>query len=139
MMKYFHEQLKDIEDIIHENKMIGSTDNMYIEFGFSINEKSGTYIVETNDTQIVHERLSYILVKNKSLYFDITQDKININRKLFATKESYSTILESAKEYWGKHSIFSILMHEISIRKSTGCHFCIKQHILCKPRIQKIF
>ena len=102
-MKYFHEQLKDIEDIIHENKMIGSTDNMYIEFGFSINEKSGTYIVETNDTQIVHERLSYILVKNKSLYFDITQDKININRKLFATKESYSTILESAKEYWGKH------------------------------------
>lgn len=114
MMKYFHEQLKDIEDIIHENKMIGSTDNMYIEFGFSINEKSGTYIVETNDTQIVHERLSYILVKNKSLYFDITQDKININRKLFATKESYSTILESAKEYWGKHSIFSILMHEIS-------------------------
>ena len=114
MMKYFHEQLKDIEDIIRENKMIGSTDNMYIEFGFSINEKSGTYIVETNDTQIVHERLSYILVKNKSLYFDITQDKININRKLFATKESYSTILESAKEYWGKHSIFSILMHEIS-------------------------
>ena len=113
MMKYFHENFKDMETIIHEYKMIGSTENMCIEFGFCINGKSGTYIIETNNEQIVHERLEYVLVKNKSLYFDITPDKININRKLFETKESYSTIKKTTKKYWGKHSIFSILIHEI--------------------------
>lgn len=114
MVKLFHENFKDIENIIRTYKMIDSEDNMYAEFGFTINEKPGVYFIETNNHQIVHEHLSYTLVKNKSIYFDITPEQFNLNRKLFATKESYSTILKTAKEYWGKHSMFSIIMHEIN-------------------------
>lgn len=113
IMKYFHDNFKDIETIIEENKTIDSKENMYIEFGFSISSKSGIYYIETNDKQIVHEHLEYTLIKNRSTYFDITPEKIMLNRKLFATKDSYTTILNTANEFWGKHSIFSILIHEI--------------------------
>ena len=113
MVKLFHENFKDMEDIIHEYKMIGSTGNMFVEFGFSLNDKDGVYQLETNDKQIIHEHLSYTLVKNKGVYFDFTPEEYNLNRKLFKTKNSYTTILETAKEYWGKHSILSIIMHEI--------------------------
>ena len=41
MVKLFHENFKDMEDIIHEYKMIGSAGNMFVEFGFSLNDKDG--------------------------------------------------------------------------------------------------
>ena len=82
IMKYFHDNFKDIETIIEENKTIDSKENMYIEFGFSISSKSGIYYIETDDKQIVHEHLEYTLIKNRSTYFDITPEKIMLNRKL---------------------------------------------------------
>ena len=80
-------QYKDIETIIHECKMVGSTDPMYLEFGFKISEKSGKYILETDDSQIIHERLEFTLTKNKGTYFDITTDKSIISPKIFKGKK----------------------------------------------------
>ena len=110
--RYFKMKYKDIETLIKENKMVGSTEPMYLEFGFRLEGKSGKYILETNDNQIIHERLEYTLARNRGAYFDITLDKTMISPKIFLDKRAYQEIRLACDKYWGKHSMLSILMHE---------------------------
>lgn len=109
---FFKMRYKDLETLIRENKMVASDDPMYMEFGFRINGKSGRYILETNDTQIIHERLEYTLIKNRGVYFDITPQQITLSTKIFLDKTAYQEIKFACLKYWGKHSLLSILMHE---------------------------
>lgn len=110
--RFFKMRYKDLETLIRENKMVASNESMYMEFGFRINEKSGRYLLETNDTQIIHERLEYTLTKNRGVYFDITPEQITISPKIFLEKTAYQEIKLACSKYWGKHSLLSILMHE---------------------------
>ncbi|OUQ49488.1 AAA family ATPase [Lachnoclostridium sp. An118] len=103
---------KDMETIIHECKMVGSTDSMYLELGFRINEKSGKYIIETDDKQVIHERLEYTLIKNKGTFFDLSPEKIFISPKAFKSKNALHEIKSACEKFWGKHTVLSILMHE---------------------------
>ena len=107
------ELILDMPRLIRDNKMINSDGNMVLEFGFFVDGAHGTYAVETNDTEIVREQLIYRLVKNKTVCFDITPEKMLINPKLFKTKETYREILDATKKYWGKHSFLSILLYEM--------------------------
>lgn len=110
--RFFKMRYKDLETLIRENKMVASNESMSMEFGFRINEKSGRYLLETNDTQIIHERLEYTLTKNRGVYFDITPEQITISPKIFLEKMAYQEIKFACSKYWGKHSLLSILMHE---------------------------
>ena len=110
--RFLKMRYKDIETLIQENKMVGSNDPMYLEFGFILQDKKGRYILETNDNQIIHERLEYTLTKNKGVYFDITPEKISISPKIFLDNLAYQEIKKSCIKYWGKHSLLAILMHE---------------------------
>ena len=110
--RFFKMRYKDLETLIRENKMVASDEPMSMEFGFRINGKSGRYLLETNDTQIIHERLEYTLNKNKGVYFDITPEQTTISAKMFLEKSAYQEIKHSCLKYWGKHSLLSILMHE---------------------------
>lgn len=111
--KYLRTRYKDIETIIKENKTVGSDEAMSVEFGFRINNKSGRYILETDNSQIIHEKLEFILSKRKGTYFDITPSKIMINDKIFLDKSTFQSINQSVHKFWGKHSFLSILLHEI--------------------------
>lgn len=110
--KIFRMRYKDIETLIKENKTVASTDPMLIEFGFRIKGKSGKYLLEMNDSQIIHERLEYTLTQRRGAYFDITPEKTNINTKIFQDRSSYQAIKKACAKFWGKHSLLSILMHE---------------------------
>lgn len=103
---------KDLETLIRENKMVASDEPMLLEVGFKLNDRSGRYIIETDDNQIIHERLEYVLAKNKGTYFDITPGKITISTKIFQGKKAYNEIKQACIKFWGKHSLLSILMHE---------------------------
>ncbi len=103
---------KDLETLIHENKMVSSKETLCMEFGFRLNGKSGKYIFETDDTHIIHERLEYVLSQNRGVYFDLTPEKIFISTKIFQEKATYQEIKSACIKYWGKHSLLSILMHE---------------------------
>lgn len=105
---------KDIETIINENKTVGSTDPMIVEFGFRIGNNKGKYILETDDNQIIHEKLEYVLTKRKGTYIDITPGRIVINDKIFLDKIAYKSISQSTYKFWGKHSFLSILIHEMN-------------------------
>ena len=110
--RIFKLRYKYLETLIRENKMVSTKETMYMEFGFQLNGKSGKYIFETNETQIIHERLEYVLTKNKGVYFDLTPEKTSISTKIFQEKAAYQEIKSACAKYWGKHSLLSILMHE---------------------------
>ena len=63
---------RDIPALIKDSKMIDSEEPMLIEVGFRIDGHNGRYLIETDDSHLIHERLEYVLVKNKSVYFDMT-------------------------------------------------------------------
>ncbi|WP_454961411.1 AAA family ATPase [Eggerthia catenaformis] len=113
LKKYLKTRYKDIETIIKENKTVSSNEPMLIEFGFRINKKSGRYILETDNSQIIHERLEFTLTKRKGTYIDISPSKTIINEKIFLDKTTYQSINQSVDKFWGKHSFLSILIHEI--------------------------
>ena len=92
LKKYFQARYKDIETLINENKTISSVEPMYMEFGFRLMGKSGRYILETNNSQIIHEQLEYTISKNRGIYFDITCNKQIINNNIFLDKTSYRSI-----------------------------------------------
>ncbi|WYA37269.1 hypothetical protein LDJ96_03315 [Fusobacterium nucleatum] len=46
---------------------------MVIEVGFKIKSKSGIYRIETDDTDIIYEKLDFTLNKNKVNFFEITK------------------------------------------------------------------
>lgn len=110
--KYFRMRYKDIETLIKENKTVSSTEPMLMEFGFRINGKSGKYLLEMNDSQIIHERLEYTLTQRRGAYYDITPETATISTKIFQDRSSYQAIKKACAKFWGKHSLLSILMHE---------------------------
>ncbi len=105
----------DITTIIEQTKTIGSTDPMVLEFGFRLKGKNGVYRIELDDTKIISERLEYVLNKNVTEFFHITETQMVLNEKIFNnTTVGYNfEIKELLKQYWGKHSFLSILVGEL--------------------------
>ncbi|SHJ80508.1 hypothetical protein SAMN02745136_00925 [Anaerocolumna jejuensis DSM 15929] len=108
-----------IEKVIDESKMIDSTGPLILEYGFSIKGNTGSYYIEMDNSNIIRERLEYKLSKNRGCYFDIEEDKIEINDKIFESKEFVDEIKKQLQMYWGKHSFLSILLYEMDEKSAT--------------------
>lgn len=108
-----------IEQLIHEYKMAASLGNLSIEFGFRLNGKHGKYLLETDDAEVIHERLEYVLSKNRGVYCDLTPQKRTINSRIFKSKSAYNEIVSACSKYWGKHTFFATVFHEINDKSSS--------------------
>ena len=104
-------------DIINECKTIDSKDNMIIEVGFKIKSKSGIYCIETDNTDIISEKLDFTLNKNKVNFFEITKKEKYLNESVFIDNEYKKEILSIVEKYWGKHSLLSLIAYEIEDKK----------------------
>ena len=113
--EYIKTHYKGMESIIENNKMVATTpeETMYLEFGFTIDDNQGRYIIKTNNTQVIHEHLEFLLVKNKTTYFDITPSTKKINSKLFNDRKAKVDIVNTCNQFWGKHTFLSIALHEV--------------------------
>ncbi len=111
--KFIARNLKDTESIIKSCKTINSTENMVLEFEFEIENRNGKYLIEYDNSKIVHEKLEYVLNKNKTLFFEIIENKINVNQKIFEDSIYYKEFIDLLEKYNGKHSFLSILVFEI--------------------------
>ena len=86
---------------LSEEKIIISDEHFYytrkltiINFEkFKINLKEGIYYIETNNLNIVAEKLKFTLNKNMVNYFEITENDININESVFIDNEYRKEIL----------------------------------------------
>ena len=110
--KLIRSHFRDTQSIIDSNKTLSIDGNMVLEFGFSIEKKKGVYIIETNNEEIVHERLEFTLAKNKGLYFDLTSQEKKINESIFVDKLYYQEVIGSIEKFWGKHSLLAILNYD---------------------------
>ena len=110
--KLIRSHFRDTQSIIDSNKTLSIDGNMVLEFGFSIEKKKGVYIIETNNEEIVHERLEFTLAKNKGLYFDLSSQEKKINEPIFVDKLYYQEVIGSIEKFWGKHSLLAILNYD---------------------------
>ncbi len=117
--KRFKIGFKDTKMIINDTKMIDSTDNMVLEFGFKIKGNNGMYKIEFSDSEIVSEKLEYVLNKNKIEYFNLVNGKsFKINEKIFKDNIYFNEFNNLLEKYWGKHSFLSILIYEMEDKKN---------------------
>lgn len=105
--------LRDIQAIIDDYRMIGSTDPIVAEFEFSINGNQGLYQIELGSKEIVHERLEYLQSRRRGVYFDCTPGKLSINSNITTSKNLLADIKAAAERFWGKHSLLAIITHEL--------------------------
>lgn len=121
MLKMLKSKLSDngIESIIEEYKMINSNENLSLEYEFNIEGGVGCYYVEMDSFSIVKERLEYKVNKNKGCFYNIDEDEVYINEKIFESKEFYDLIKNQIEMYWGKHTLLSILYFEMNDKADT--------------------
>lgn len=120
MEKVMREQMRhslgDMSAIIKDYRMIDCEDPIVAEYEFNINGNNGCYRVEFGQDEIVHERLEYVLNRRRGLYFDCSSDGILINDTVIQGtngKDFLVDVKETAKRYWGKHSLLAILLYEM--------------------------
>lgn len=112
-MKHLYRNLRDTESIISNCKTINSKGNMELEFNFIIDGKKGSYLLVYDDSRLIHEKLSFVLNKNKTILFDLSDETKNINKNLFLDQEYENEIKDLIKRYQGKHSLLSIIVNEL--------------------------
>lgn len=105
--------LRDIQAIISDYKMVGCEEPISLEYEFQINGNIGKYSISLDESEIIHEKLEYLLSKRRGIYFDCSSSGITINHSIVKDKKFLDDIKFSAKRYWGKHSIISIIIHEL--------------------------
>ncbi len=110
--KFVARNLKDTESIIKSCKTINSSENMALEFEFVIENKNGKYLIEYDNSKIVHEKLEYVLNKNRTLFFEIVENEIKVNEKIFTDNIYFKEFYDLLEKYNGKHSFLSILVFE---------------------------
>lgn len=113
LFKLLSQNLRDIENIIKNCKTKNSNENMLLEFGFVIDGNPGNYLLEFDENKIVHEKLDFVLNKNKTNLYDIHSEEIKINDKLFLDNEYAKEFYDLLIKFQGKHSFLSILLFEI--------------------------
>lgn len=98
---------------IVKNKLIGSNENMVLEFDYLYaNNKEAKYKMEFDDEKIIYESLYCQIEKNLVKTFEITTDKIYFNNNLFINEKYKKEIEEKVLKYFGKHSFLSIISNE---------------------------
>lgn len=116
MREQMRHSLRDMSAIIKDYRMIDCENPIVAEYEFNINGNNGCYRVEFGQDEIVHERLEYVLNRRRGLYFDCSSDGILINDTVIQGtngKDFLVDVKETAKRYWGKHSLLAILLYEM--------------------------
>ena len=109
MRSNLHEEIK-------LNKMIGSEENMVLEFNYVYDRtKDATYKLEFSDEGVIYESLYCQLEKNLVKSFEISDGKIYFNNILFKSAQYEGEIKEKVQKYFGKHTFLSIIFNEFRL------------------------
>ena len=107
--------MRDMKAIIDDYRMAGTNDPILAEYEFQISGISGKYSIMFGNDEIIHEKLEYLLNKRKGIYFECAPSSFSINSSVVQdNKDLLLDIKSAAKRFWGKHSILSIIVYELS-------------------------
>jgi hypothetical protein len=111
--------LRDMQSIINDCKMVGCDKPIEAEYEFNIGGNVGAYYVQLGKSEILHERLEYILNRRKGIYFNCSKESLSINHAIVKDGDFLADIKATAKRFWGKHSILAIILHELYDKSET--------------------
>lgn len=114
MRSQFKSGMRDIQAIINDVHMVGSDQPVIAEYEFEIHGKPGKYQIQLGNKEIIYEKLEFVLSQRRGTYFECSDSKIFINSALTKDKDLLKDIKSATKKFWGKHSIFAIIDHELT-------------------------
>lgn len=113
------DEIRDMKAIIDDCRLTGSEDPILAEYEFQIGDHKGKYTVELGSDEIIHERLEYLLNKRRGIYFECSESGIMINKTVVKKSDLLSDIKDSAKRFWGKHSLLAIIAYELNDKSNS--------------------
>lgn len=109
-------------NVFEDARMIDCDDETVIEIGFIYQGHKGVYRIEFDD-YIRYERLYYFTGKQSGQLFEIRNEdgsiKAVISNKMYTNKKIAEMTRELIDQYWGKHSLLSIINNEIKSKNET--------------------
>jgi len=111
----------NLQIIAKQYRTIDSRDGVKVKFSFNIDGHDGYYEIEFDaQDRLISEKLSQILNKRTGMIFEIARERTNdnaekckINAKLsdsmFKDQSYKESVMKLIDQYWGKHTLFSIL------------------------------
>lgn len=109
--KYLPFYFTDLKKLRDEVYMIGSTDDMVLEFHFTINDIEGVYRLVFDDT-LKEESLYYLLDERRGFLYNLKRDTKQLSNKIFKDDDYRKDLEGYIEQYWGKHTFMSILENE---------------------------
>ncbi len=106
---FLNQNILDTKTIINKNKTIGSTDNMSLEFVFTVNSTDYTYYIETTNDTIYKEKLSYKTRHNEIVLYDLSTEFMS-----FIKCYNDRSLKNQRESLWCNHSLLSILYYELN-------------------------
>ncbi len=119
MIQIMRSREVSLEELVSSNIIKGSEGPMALRFRFSVNGKDAEYHMGfSQDCSLVSESLSYVSRKGRTIqYFEAMASeygaKVRLNPDAFPDSEFRTSILDSIRPYWGKHTLLSIIMGTI--------------------------
>lgn len=111
--------MRDMKAIINDYRMAGSEENITVEYEFVISGYSGKYCVSFGKEEIVYEKLEFLLNKRRGTYFECSDAGIIINSGILKSKDLLKDVKQTAKRFWGKHTLIAIFSHEVMDKASS--------------------
>ena len=113
--------LLSFRKVMANHRMIACTEPTTIELGFVFNNHAGYYLLSFEEG-VVGEKLYYFTGKQSGVMFDLSikdgQISTSFCGSFFNTREAERELKTLIDQYWGKHSLLSILHNERE-RKNT--------------------
>ena len=113
--------LLSFRKVMANHRMIACTEPTTIELGFVFNNHAGYYLLSFEEG-VVGEKLYYFTGKQCGVMFDLSlkdgQISTSFCGSFFNTREAERELKTLIDQYWGKHSLLSILHNERE-RKNT--------------------
>ena len=114
-------ELLSFRKVMANHRMIACTEPTTIELGFVFNNHAGYYLLSFEEG-VVGEKLYYFTGKQSGVMFDLSikdgQISTSFCGSFFNTREAERELKTLIDQYWGKHSLLSILHNERE-RKNT--------------------
>ena len=117
------------QKVMADHRMIACEEPTTIKVGFIFNNHSGYYSVSFSEG-FIGEKLYYFTGKQSGVVFDLSFQDGRIDKSFcgnfFQTRESERELTTLIDQYWGKHSLLSILNNE---RESKNADYINKSYL----------
>lgn len=113
--------IPSFQNVMANHRMIACEEPTTIELGFIFNNHSGYYSISFTEG-FIGEKLYYFTGKQNGVVFDLSLQDGRIGKSFcgnfFRAKDSERELTSLIDQYWGKHTLLSILNNEREIKNA---------------------